>query len=289
MKALTRAIKKLPFATTFYRETRDGRVLKRTPRRCPLGFLIAGTPMMEAGLFEPEETEFLQLAFRNVTTVVNVGANYGYYSLLARSMGKKVIAFEPHVLNFPVLLRNLDLNEWNDVEAFPLALAEKAGVRRIYGSGTGASLVPGWAGNAETRFRLVPVSTLDRILGDGLSQTPSIFVIDVEGAEYRVLLGATKQLHLNPAPVWFIEISITGLQPEGTVVNPYLLQTFQIFWDKGYLAYQLKNGYQLVTAITISEWINRPPADSGGNFVFAQPGAQLPQYSAGITQSHSLL
>lgn len=268
---LKRILKKYPLITTLYREFRDKRAIQRKPHNCPLGFIFAGNGAMEMGLYEPNETRYLREQFACMDTVVNVGANYGYYALLARSAGKRVIAFEPHQQNYLVMLRNLELNNWHDVEAYPVALADSTGLLRIYGSGTGASLIPGWAGSQPAHYRLVPVTKLDRILGESLKGQRTIFIIDVEGAEYPALLGAQNQLLLDPAPIWFIEISISGLQPAGTVVNPHLMDTFQLFWGAGYTSHQLTDGLREITQETVEDWIQSPPQDFGGNFVFRKP------------------
>ncbi|MBA4083117.1 MAG: hypothetical protein C0496_17915 [Erythrobacter sp.] len=228
---------------------------------------------MQDGTFEPEETNYFLTKLPEVDTVVNVGANYGYYTLLARSRGKHVIAFEPHPLNYPVLLRNLQLNNWEDVEVFPVAVADETGLLRIFGSGTGASLVPGWAGSLTSSFRLVPVTSLDRMLGQSLKGQRLLFLIDVEGAEYRVLRGAVAQLKLDPPPLWLVEISVSDLQPQGTVVNPDLLATFDLFWAHGYTAYLLSDRLREVTPAVVKEWISTPPDHFGGNFVFSKISA----------------
>jgi FkbM family methyltransferase len=270
LKIIKKTLKKIPALATFWRETRDRNAINRIPRNCPHGFRFAGNECMENGSFEPNETNYLRDQFTKIDIMVNVGANYGYYALLARSLGKRVIAFEPHPLNYPVLLRNLELNSWQDVEAYPIAIADKTGLLKIYGSGTGASLIPGWAGSQVERYRLVPTTTLDRMLGKELERQRTLFVIDVEGAEYNVLLGAKKQLLLDPAPIWFIEISITGLQPEGRVINPFLLDTFQLFWENDYKSYHLTDCMREVSQEIINDWIHSPPKEFGGNFVFTK-------------------
>ena len=58
--------------------------------------------------------------------------------------GKKVIAFEPDYTNQQILLQNVHANKWGDnFTLYPLALSNKVGIRKIYGGGTGASLIKG--------------------------------------------------------------------------------------------------------------------------------------------------
>jgi len=194
---------------------------------------------MEAGTFEVFESAVVKALLPWVDAVVNVGANIGYYVCLARSSGKHVVAFEPIGANMRFLLRNLMLNGWRDVEAFPIALGDRPGIAEIYGGGTGASLLKGWAGTSERFVSLVPTNTLDNILGWRFSGQRLLFIIDVEGAELMLINGARHHLSMTPRPIWMVEVAVTEHLPAGLRVNPNLLATFQAFWREGYVALKL--------------------------------------------------
>ena len=232
----------------------------------PKGFLFVGPKAMQTGRFEPSETKFLLEYAADFDVFVNIGANCGYYVCMAKQLGLHVVAVEPHPLSFNPLLRNMDINGWGDVEVFPVALSEKPGLLRLYGSGTGASLLAGWAQNSRGKFITVPVSTLDRILGGSLANKRLLFWIDVEGAELQVLNGALAQFDRVPSPVWVIEISICDLQPTGTKVNPNLLETFKMFWSRGYRALNLDGGE--ISDELVKKWHSGQELIGGSNFVF---------------------
>jgi len=82
----------------------------------------------------------------------------------------------------------------------------------------------------------VPVLSLDRVLGESLRGKRALILVDIEGAEYMMLQGATQTLINEPRPIWMMEISITEHQPEGTAMNPYFAQTFELFFAQGYRA-----------------------------------------------------
>jgi FkbM family methyltransferase len=237
---LREVLERAPFLAASYRELRAVlRFYWTRPTKTPYGFLLSGNRDMEAGTFEVFECEVVKALLPWVGVVVNVGANIGYYVCLARSSGKHVVAFEPIGANMRFLLRNLMLNGWSDVEVFPIALSDRPGIAEIYGGGTGASLLKGWAGTSERFVSLVPTNTLDNILGQRFSGQRLLFIIDVEGAELAVINGARHHLSLAPKPIWMVEVAVTEHLPAGLRVNPNLLATFQAFWQEGYVALKL--------------------------------------------------
>jgi FkbM family methyltransferase len=128
-------------------------------------------------------------------------------------------------------------NGWaQQAEIFPAALGAKADVLKMWGGGTGASLVKGWAGIPDSYVTQVPVLTLDRILGSALQGKRYVILVDVEGAEYAMLQGATQTLQNNPRPIWMMEIGSIEHQPSGVRMNPNLVPTFEIFFERGYTA-----------------------------------------------------
>jgi FkbM family methyltransferase len=234
-------VERLPLFFNAFRRFQNWSWFYRTPKQNPHGFLFAGRPDMETGVFESNEVTDVLKILESVSVVVNVGANCGYYSCLARKRGKQVIAIEPLALNFRILLRNLLLNGWEDVEAYPVGISDQPGIVKLFGASTQASLLPGWSRDNSNRYTVIPVTTLDLLLGDRLNHKRALFIVDIEGAEYRLLLGAAKQLSIKPKPIWMVEIDVSMFQPQaagGNVtsvpVNPNLLQTFNLFWEQGY-------------------------------------------------------
>src|SRR5262249_11602765 len=74
-----------------------------------------------------------------------VGANIGYFSCLAASRCKHVLAFEPQPINLEYLLANVRTNGLKNIEVFPMALGDRAGVLDLFGaSATGASAIQHW-------------------------------------------------------------------------------------------------------------------------------------------------
>lgn len=230
-------VERFPRVAATYRLWRDSRFVPEQARMTPLGFKFCGNAAMEQGLHEPEEVQLVRQYLNEVDVFINIGANIGYYCCLALSLGKHTIAFEPIEMNLRYLYTNVQANGWEDhIEVFPLALSNKTGLTYCYGGGTGASLIAGWAGTTKRMRRVVPVSTLDCVLGNRLAGQRCFFLVDIEGAEKFMLEGAVNHLSMKPPPIWMVEISISEHQPAGVAINPHLLATFQIFWQNGYTA-----------------------------------------------------
>jgi len=258
VKVFKPIIKSSPYFSKLYRQSRDRKYFNSIPKETPWGFKFTGPTSMQIGEFEPEETEIFLSIIKDVDVLVNVGANVGYYCALALSHNKYVYAFEPIQLNLNTLLKNMKINNWEDsIEVYPLALSnKKSGVIEIYGGGTGASLIQGWAGVKDESPSLVPISTLDNVISDKLINKKSLILVDVEGSEKYMLEGAISTFKNDPKPIWMIEINITEHWPKGVEINPNLLSTFQLFWDHGYVAKTANKENRLVTKIEIENIVN---------------------------------
>jgi FkbM family methyltransferase len=270
MNSVKKAIKKIPFLATAYRKVRDNWLAGKEPVVTPFGFRFIGSTLMQSGNFEPEDVKIFQTLANLSDVVIDAGAHAGYYCLQALNLGKHLIAFEPMPLNIRMLLKNITLNGWEDrAEIFQLALGEKSGVAHMYGGGMGASLVKGWAGFSTKKPILVPVSSLDIVLGDRLAGQKTVILIDVEGAEYALLRGAKKMLAAEPKPVWMIEIALAGNQPEGRLMNPDFIPTFDLFWGRGYDVYVSIEG---IIVMLDEQSVRKDAAaairDSSSNFIF---------------------
>lgn len=240
----------------------------------PHGFKFYGNRHVVSGRFEPVETGVFKRLISQVDILVNVGANVGYYCCLARQAGKPVLAFEPIDLNVRFLLANIEVNGWADqFELFPICLGSQPGLLKIYGGGTGASLIRGWANIPDAHANLAPVNTLDSVLGSRLDKKTALIFVDIEGAEFFMLQGAKNVLASNPKHWWFMEINILSHQPNGGI-NDKLKDTFDVFWRAGYEAWAVKDPLERVEPERIDA-IAREGKDSIGccNFLFLPKGS----------------
>lgn len=245
----------------------------------PLGFkLTAGLhpayDQMRKGTFEPDETALIARLLGLVDRFIDVGANLGYYSCLALQNGRGVMAIEPQPRNLRSLYQNLVSNGWESrAEVMPVALSAAPGLLTLYGaSGPSASLLRDWAGYSSKHRQVVAVSTLDNLLSGRFNDERLLIKIDVEGAEFGVLQGATETLRRSIRPMWLLEVCLHEFHPQG--FNPDFLRVFQVFWENGYEAYTAELQPRIVPRERVERWWTERRTDSGTfNYLFAAPEA----------------
>lgn len=266
---LRAVLERFPATTKFLRNSRDMLDQHAPAKKTRWGFTLAGHEAMAAGTFEPEETAWVRKLLLEVDMMVNVGANVGYYCCHALSMGKPVIAVEPIVRNLHYLLTNIRSNGWSQqAEVFPVALSSAPNILQIWGGGTGASLIKGWASIPEGYVTHIPVSTLDRVTGDSIKGKRTLILVDIEGAELMMLQGATQTLKNDIKPIWMIEITNTGNQPAGTSVNSNFTQIFEMFFEHGYRAVTADSKEQEITQRDVDQVVAGTKQLETYNFIF---------------------
>lgn len=170
----------------------------------------------------PDNYEYTSIFEQLVTrckTFLDIGANTGYYALLAavKNPSARVFAFEPASAPYHYLLENIRINRLQTVKAFPIALSDKEGEIEFFevdnpanyhskfnlaGTGTlkGEDM-------ADQRFvtRKVPTTTLDKWIDAEKVDGIDLMKIDTEGTENLILNGADNLLR-QQQPIIICEI-----------------------------------------------------------------------------------
>lgn len=156
------------------------------------------------GTYELPTTRFMMRFLRNGDTVIDVGANIGYISLLcARCVGKhgRVLALEPETRNFEALKEHIALNCFdNTILPIQAAATAEETMLTLYlaHDNNGAHSTVVHHDSVGTAVEKIQGKPLDAIIADAGIEPESIALvkIDVEGAEYDVLQGMKKILAL---------------------------------------------------------------------------------------------
>lgn len=149
------------------------------------------------GTYERNRQRRLKQVLHCGDCFLDIGANVGFYSLLAgRLVGElgHVHSFEPLPRNLAYLNRHVDLNRLRNLTVHPLALSE--GPERTMSFAKSINPSSGHLlaeRSAETSIE-VSVKSLDMLWKENVFLTPSVIKIDVEGAEASVLRGGEEML-----------------------------------------------------------------------------------------------
>jgi FkbM family methyltransferase len=166
------------------------------------------------GAFEPTQMAFLAATVKEGMTFLDVGANFGLYTLLAsRLVGKsgRVIAVEPSSREFAHLSGNVALNGLTNVSLLNCAATDRSGEAELILAGTaqsghntlGAFGYPSVSSAGNERVR---TTTMDSMVAEsGVSRIDCI-KMDIEGAELLALRGSTGILE-KFRPTILLELS----------------------------------------------------------------------------------
>jgi FkbM family methyltransferase len=211
-----------------------------------------GASIYYRGDYEPSQSKaFLELIEEVAPTVfVDIGANFGYYSLLAVSAGvKRVLAFEPSPLVAPQLQRTIQLNPatLSPVELNPVAIADKNGTIAFwlnhYTANLGIGSIYPRSGPRNNRAVEVACARGDDVLLP-LAGNRVLMKIDIEGAELKALQGMARVLD-EVRPVLVVEVHPIYLRQAGETAADVV----GLLLDQNYEVYHLgESGAKQVTA-----------------------------------------
>lgn len=144
------------------------------------------------GTYEREAQRVFVDVIREGDVVVDIGANVGFFTLLAAKLAGPrgaVYAFEPFPRNLDYLNRHVAANALANVHVLPVALSSQAGTAFFSAGANPASGQLSDRGEVEVR-----TETLDALVASGRVAPPQFLKIDVEGGEAAVLAGAAAVL-----------------------------------------------------------------------------------------------
>lgn len=181
----------------------DGRVIYldlRNPTSMPY-VMLGDFPCEKA------ETQFARSVVRRGDTVLDIGANVGWYSsLLSELVGSegRVYAFEPNTRLAPLLRELARRLPQLSIEVAALADCDGHECFSVPENWIGGSL--GQAADALETYD-VRTHTLDSFLEREASPDVAFVKCDAEGAELNILRGATKTIGRERPPMWMMEMS----------------------------------------------------------------------------------
>lgn len=181
--------------------------------------------ILAQGTWEPRTWQEMQAHIPEGGTFIDVGAHVGWYSLkAAKKVGPKgrVISIEPNPETIPSLKENIRANrDESIITVAPVACASSESVLTLYAAprlNTGESSLSkanaSQEGQPAASYQ-VRARPLDDIAKDAGLTRADFLKIDVEGAEFLVLKGATTVLD-SFRPVVVLELVDSQLKSMGT-------------------------------------------------------------------------
>ena len=158
----------------------------------------------EGKLYESALTMILSGHLSTGMTFVDVGANNGYFSLMASKMvgpNGTVISVEPSPANYSRLLVNKDINSLTNVRTYNVAMSNNRGFDTMHfgiDDGQDTLVLP----RRQKKSQVVQTTTLDTLLA---GTQPDFIKIDVEGYEPEVIEGGNYVLSKSNKLVLSVE------------------------------------------------------------------------------------
>ncbi|MFE2744110.1 FkbM family methyltransferase [Streptomyces scopuliridis] len=197
------------------------------------------------GVWEPHMTRWLQSRLRPGDTFIDVGANIGYYSVLASGLvgdDGQVVAIEASPAFHQRLSQQVRLNECENVRAVNGAVSDSWTTLTFVlasSANMGANSIVPYDGPAESSFEIEARPLPELLESDEIARA-RVIKIDVEGAEGPVVRGMVPMLDkLRPDVEITVEVTPERMAQLGDSAEE-LLTTMR---DHGFNVYRLANDY----------------------------------------------
>ena len=163
------------------------------------------------GIREADHTEIFRRELEPGMVVVDIGANIGYYALIAaRAVGHtgKVYCLEPDPRNISLLQKNVQLNSLGEiVEIHQIAASNRAGEATMFQAMASnlntlvdrSHLKSSGTGKLTGTEVPVPTTTIDQFL-ESRGGMVNFIRMDIEGYEVEALTGMMQTLQNSPPP-----------------------------------------------------------------------------------------
>jgi FkbM family methyltransferase len=159
--------------------------------------IVISESIKNSGVWAQSETRLFRELITPGMVVIDVGANIGYFSLLASTLvgpQGEVHAFEPDPVNCGLLKKNVRMNRASNIKVVQAALGNSDDPVPLFLNSDNKGDHRIWEASGESRTKItVKATTLDHYLNK-TGIVPSFIKIDVQGAEGGVLEGMKETL-----------------------------------------------------------------------------------------------
>jgi len=218
------------------------------------------------GYWEPFETSILISSLREGYSFLDVGANIGYFTILAaRLVGPSgsVYSFEPEPVNFRLMSKSLSQNKLsNQVKAMRIALSNRDSEEKLYLSADNYGDHQLYPDKKDKKSILVTLRHGSRLLLNDITRLHFIKV-DTQGSEYEVLDGLMPMLlSLTSLPRMLIELTPYSLRTASSS-GEALINLIRELGAKLWIVDHVNHELVATTADHLCTWCNNVDATPG--------------------------
>jgi len=177
------------------------------------------------GVYEKGETAFVQRSLQSGMTVLDIGANVGYYTALAtRAVGPsgRVIALEPDPQSFEYLEQTIAANKVGNVNAFQCAAADHEAKMTLHISKDNRGDNRLYEPDPKWPKITVTARPADDVLKESGIGSVDFIKIDVQGFEASVINGLQNTLAQSKKLTLLAEFWPKGLSDAGSDPKEFL-------------------------------------------------------------------
>ena len=182
-------------------------------------------------LREGKELDIISTYLKNGGIFLDIGANIGYYSLMAAKFGaKKIIGIEPNSIVLERFKENIKFNKFDkQIKTFQVGVGEKREIKELCLSHVdmgSSSIVNTNLNSDKVKIKILPLSEL--LKKEEISKV-DVLKIDIEGFEDKALFPYFKTLNKKFYPRLIL-----------------MEDSSQSDWDENILEWLFANGYRIL-------------------------------------------
>jgi len=179
-----------------------------------------------------DEIKFLRKFIKPGMYIIDIGANYGLYTLSAASCLKNqghIWAFEPTTFTHNCLHSSIEANNFKNITLIHSALSNKRGKAKLYLSSNSELNTLSKASTDSEQYETINLSTLDHCYKHYKWRNIDFLKIDAEGEENKIL-SKSKKFFTEQSPLVMFELK------HKKEINTFLIKKFA---SLGYSCFKL--------------------------------------------------
>lgn len=224
---------------------------------------------LSMGVYEAFFAAEFRRRVQGIATVVDIGANLGFYTLIASKHATKVIAFEPEAENAALLSKTVARNNLKNITLVQKGLGDKneALTLAIHPDNKGKHTLLGIDEKGVTSVT-IPVTTLDAELLAHNILSVDMIKIDIEGWEAKALRGAKETIHASHPTIMF-EFAPQRIRAAGD--DPLLM--LHELEDEGYTLFVIDEDHDTLMPLDPTKLIATLTKNDAYTNILAEPRA----------------